>query len=742
MVTSEGHVKILDFGLARIVEPETNDLSVSPTLTARATQAGVILGTAAYMSPEQAKGRVADKRSDVWAFGCVLFELLSGRRAFDGEDVSDTLANILKTEPDWTLLPADVPGTLRRVLSHCLDKDRRARIPEVAAVRFLLDDALQAPAVQTPAAAARGHRAWMFGSIAFGLVGIALGAALVIAVRSGGEPPQATDLVQFPVAPPDGMFVNGPPRLSPNGRLVVFPAQRTSGGANTLYLRPLSSGSLRSLAENVNPTAVFWSPDSRFVAFVADGKLKKIGIDGSPPVVLCDVTTVSGGTWSESGIVLGSVDGPLRFVSADGGTPKVITALKDGSTSYRWPSFLPDGKHVLYFARHGSEGRLEAVDLDSASITDLGQARTTAEYGSGRLLYIEARRLMARPFDPHSLRFTGDPLPVAEGVASGAGPAVFGAVGFSVVESGRLAYWAQGAPELSRLTWLDRHGKALGTIGDPAVYTNVAISRDGRQAAASLGTGNPMNLDIWLFDLTREGTARRLTFDPAVDADPAFSPDGTQVVFNSLRTSTWNLYQHSADGSGQDVLLVPPDRTISSPDWSRDGRYIIYTASGDLWVLPMFGDRKPYPLLQTPFTERAPAFSPDGQWVAYESNASGRLEVYVRPFAPGGGEYKVSRDGGWSARWRGDGRELLFLAPDGTMMAASIETVHGIVAGVPEPLFRTSTTVTQNQHPWAMTQDGQRFLIDIAEKRPVGEPITIVMNWLSLLSQKAEGPDR
>ncbi len=743
MLTADGQVKILDFGLARVVEPEATDLSNSPTLTATATQAGLILGTATYMSPEQAKGRVADKRSDVWAFGCILYELLTGHRAFEGEDVSDTLANILKTDPDWTALPSDVTPGLRRLLTRCLEKDRKARIPEIAAARFLLDDALAEPVGrQTAAATSAPRRTRILRSAGIGVAGLALGAAAVLAARSWRESPPTVDPVQFAVTAPPGSTPNGPPLLSPDGRQLVFPAAGRSG-RTTLYLRPVAALAARPLVEGANALSFFWSPDNRFVAFEAEGKLKKIALDGSPPVVLCDAATIAGGAWSQAGIVLGSLTGPLQFVSADGGTPKALTTLKDGATSHRWPSFLPDGRTVLYWAGREDEGRLEAVAVDSAAVTDLGEASSAAQYASDRLLYVQAGRLMARPFDPDGIRFTGDPIPVAENVAAGAGPSSVGLGGFSVVATGALSY-LPGSPPLSwRLTWMDRRGRPQGTVGDPGAYTNLAVSLDGRQVAASLGTGDPLNQDIWLFDLTRDGTARRLTFDPAIDADPAFSPDGTQVVFNSLRSSTWNLYRRAADGSGQDELLVNPDRNIASPDWSRDGRFIIYGTSGqptgaDLWVLPITGDRKPSLFLQTSFAERGPAFSPDGRWVAYESNASGRGEVYVRPFPPGGGEYKVSRDGGWSARWRGDGRELFFLAPDGTLMAAGIDTTHGISATVPEPLFPTSTTSTRDLHPWAVTPDGQRFLIKVADQRSANAPITVVTNWRGLLSRRPE----
>jgi hypothetical protein len=432
-----------------------------------------------------------------------------------------------------------------------------------------------------------------------------------------------------------------------------------------------------------------------------------------------------------------SLTSPLHRVDAAGGLSTPVTTLDKDVIGHRWPSFLPDGDHVIYLAVRGMAWELRAGSLSSTDTTSLGAAESNGLYASGHLLFSRGGTLMAQPFDLSTRQADGGPFPVAEQVS------VFfnGRALFSVSTTGALGYFSGGALPMSRLTWMDRAGKTLGVVRDAGVYGNLSLSPDERRIAVSMVTAPPPNADIWLIDLARADTASRLTSDPAVEADPIWSPNGSEVLFNSNRFGTSNsMFRRAADGGGQEELVLKIDDIVTAPDWSHDGRFLVFgcgarATGGDLCVLPFSGDRKVSGFLQTPFVENDPAFSPDDRWIAYDSDASGRYEVYVQSFSPGGGHFQISRNGGWAPRWRGDGKELFFLALDGTMMAAEMTVAKEVKAGVPRALFPTPLLRTVNRHPYAVTKDGKRFLLPVPDPRQSSPAITMVLNWPAMVKK-------
>jgi len=735
-ITLDGRVKILDFGLAKLTQNDELGAATNlPTTPRFETQSGMLLGTMGYMAPEQVRGLPVDHRADVFAFGVILYETLSGLRAFHGETTADTITAILKEDPpDLPIIERHITPALERIVDRCLEKNPAARFQTATDLAFALEslsshsDRTEIAAAVAGAAPARRSReriAWASAA----LLGIALVGAGLVAVRHLREAPPPADPVQFHIIPPQDTVMQSPQlAISPDGRQVVFIASK---GVASLWVRALATLEARALPGTEGAGIPFWSPDSRSVGFFAGGKLKKIQIGGGPPIVLCDAPAARGGTWnSDNTIVFGLQNGPLQKVSSTGGTPAPATIVDNGETGHRWPWFLPDGRHFVYVAmlggtRAAGTGSLRVGSLESNETTSLGLSDSNVAYGSGHLIFVRSSNLMAQPFDPHRRVSLGEAFPVLDELRPLTSTLY---APFSVSATGVLGY-SRGGVQSSQLTWFDRTGRVLGTVGEPGFYINLALSPDERRLAASLGTGSPMNIDIWLIDLARDATPSRFTFDPATEFDPAWSPDGSQVAFTSSRTGTNRLYRHASSGSGQDEPLLKSDLGASAPDWSRDGRFLVYSSAGDVWVLPLSGDgREPLAFLQTPFNESDPAFSPDGRWIAYNSNESGQAQIYVQSFPAGGGKFLISRQGGMEPRWRGDGRELFFLAPDGTMMAAGIDTTKDFQATVPQPLFRTGITSARDNHPYVVTKDGARFLFPVIE-RSTASPITVMMNW-------------
>ncbi|HEV2201370.1 MAG TPA: protein kinase [Bryobacteraceae bacterium] len=755
MVTAEGPaqpsmVKLLDFGLAKAftnrgdARASAGDFPEnSPTLTMGATEVGVILGTAGYMPPEQAKGKQVDKRADIWSFGVVLYELLTGERLFRGEDTSETLAQVLTKQPDFEKAPAQA----RPLLRACLEKDPRRRLCDIGDAQQLLNVASEllsrdsnGAGSSAPVPAPSLSR---LGKIAIAAAGVLAVAALALGFVSyrhvTEEPPRVLKMF---VPPPDKAVFQGNsiPAVSPDGRRLALVA--TIEGKDQLWVRDLDSLTARALSGTEGASYPFWSPDSRTVAFFAVGKLKKIDAAGGPPLTLCDAVGTRGGTWNKDGvIVFGVISGGIFRVPAAGGSAVPLTKLDAGEIAHRYPWFLPDGRHFLYSAQSGEAGKsgVYAADLQSKDRKRIVGETSNAVYAPpGYLLFVREQTLMAQPFDDKKLETMGDATPIAEHVDSVS--SFPNQTQFSISQNGVLAYTSGSSGGGSLLTWFDRSGKMTGTLGVPDVVGWGAISPDGKTVAVDRGDQGAV--DIWLHDLAR-GTASRFTFGPRTNEYPVWSPDGSHIAFFSFRDGVAHPFQRATSGTAQDELLSKP---LGEPshltvvnDWSRDGRYLILVTFGDpktrsdVWVLPTFGDRKPFPYLQTEFAELWARLSPDGHWLAYTSDESKRNEIYVQSFPTPGGKWPVSTNGGERSVWSRDGKELYFVSPDGKMMAAEVKSGSKFEAGVPKPLF--DVRLPGGPNPWFDVGKDGRFLIPIQAEQTANAPMTVVVNWQAELKK-------
>jgi serine/threonine protein kinase/Tol biopolymer transport system component len=782
MLTKAG-AKLLDFGLAKNAAPAiaTSGLSMAPTTPPNLTAQGTILGTFQYMAPEQIEGVDADARTDIFAFGAVLFEMLTGRPAFEGKTRAQLLGAILKDEPppvstvlDARLKPrAPMSSAVDRIVTTCLAKDPDDRWQTARDLLRELKWVADVGPVETgpharnePRETSRTWRPALAGPIAWATAGVlttALIATGTLALRHLRETPPAADPLQFTISPPATTQFGGPAgngtgaatqlAVSPDGRHVVFVAQ--SEGTHRLWLRSLASLAERQIPGSENVSFPFWSPDSRFIAFFAGGKLKKVQVSGGPPVVLCDVVQGRGGAWNRDNvIVFGSLGSALARVSSAGGSPVAVAKLDSAysETSHRWPHFLPDGRHFVFTAVTGASNlapkpsRIRLGSLDSTDTIDLFQAESSVAYSSGHLLFVRDGTLMAQPFDATAARTAGDPFPIAEQVSSEGSRYA----GFSVTSSGTLAYAHGSSRALNRLAWFDRGGRRLGELGDPGLYVNVALSPDERHVAVTMTTGTAVaagNQDVWILDVAR-GTASRLTFDPAAETSPIWSPDSSHVVFLSGRPE-YGLRRKLASGTSDEELLMKSRGTtalLQDPDdWSPDGRFIAYETQpsnsgtlADIWILPLSGDRTPYPFVQGPGIDMNAAFSPDGRWLAYSSGEFGASQVYVQPFPAAAGRFQVSRNGGNQPRWRGDGKELFFLSNERTMMAATIvDASTRFEADLPRELFKTTLASSNARRTYAVTKDGKRFLLITAQAfdQNAAQPLTVVVNWLAAVQK-------
>ena len=735
MITPSGAVKVLDFGLAKAVEPEpTGNPETSPTLTMRATQMGMILGTAAYMSPEQARGQTVDKRADIWALGVVLYELLTGHGPFADDDIAGTLAAVIHKEPDLTQAPEKV----RRLLRRCLEKDPKKRLRDIGDAWELLEDVGQAHGLSST-----GHgpvpqrRPWIAATAVVTVAALALG---LVAYRHLTE---ETRVLKVSVLPPEKAAFKGSSLLavSPDGRRLAFVA--TTEGKDQLWVRDLDSLAARALTGTEGADDPFWSPDSRAIAFFAGGKLKKIEVAGGPALTLCDAARSLGGTWGKNDVIVFSVaNGSTLRVRAAGGNATPVTSpdRASGEIDHRFPWFLPDGRHFLYtaFDTDTEKTAVYAGDLDSKNRKLVLAAYSNAVYAPpGYLLFVRERTLMAQPFDAGKLQTTGDAVPVAEQIDS-AGPAVQHQ--FSASQNGVLVYTSGGGGGNLQFTWFDRSGKATGTLGEPGAVYWGAISPDGNTVAVDREDPQTGIFDIWLHDLAR-GAASRFTFGPRSNEFPVWSPDGGHVTFGSFRDGMPHPFQKATNGAAQDEVLSKPLGDPPGPtrvdDWSRDGRYIIVSVlspktKGDVWVVPTFGDRKPFPYLQTESAELYSRLSPNGQWLAYTSDESKRNEIYVQTFPTAGGKWQVSINGGDRSVWSRDGKELYFIGADGKMMAVEVKAGAKFEAGVPKPLF--DSHFSRGLTWFDVGKDG-RFLIPVRLEQSASAPMTVVINWTAALKK-------
>jgi Tol biopolymer transport system component len=737
-VTAEGMVKVLDFGLAKALsdDPTEGDMSNSPTLSMAATRQGVILGTAAYMSPEQAKGKQVDRRADVWAFGAVLYEMLTGKPAFPGDDITEVLAAVVKTEPAFDLLPAATPPAIRTLLRRCLEKNLRRRLGHMSEARILIEDVLSGavPAEAAHAASPRKTRERLAWSAAAALL---IAAVLAWGAFAFFRPvPAEPQAARFSIAPPERGRFNPNARfltISPDGSKLAFIVADASG-KEQLWIRPLDSEAAQPVPGTENAIQSFWSPDSQFLGFVADGKLRKIAVSGGPAQTLAETTAQTRGTWSQEGVVLftPSALSTIHRVSAAGGTATPVTML-DASreeTDHRWPYFLPDGNHFLYLAvsSNPENSAIFVASLDSNEKKLLLNANSNAAYvAPGYLLFSREQTLVAQPFDAERLELTGEAVPVAEDVQSNYA-AVGGLTAFAASQNGVLAYRTGGAQNV-QLTWTDRAGRKLGPVGEPGAYRQTALSPDGKRIAVETLSSQGRGRDLWLLDLSR-GISSRLTSDPANEENPVWSPDGSQIAFYSNRKGVPDLYRITLS-TGQEEVLLESGEAKYPEDWSKDGESLAYLSQQKFWLLPLLGDGKPKLILDTAFLKDEPQISPDGRWLAYNSDELGRWEVYVQPLQAPGEKLRLSTNGGAQPRWRKDGRELFYLALDGTMMAVPITAGATLVPGIPKSLFQTGITVNPTIDQFAVTGDGQRFLLVLPlESAP---PISVVLNWSAAL---------
>jgi Tol biopolymer transport system component len=705
------------------------------------TQIGVILGTAAYMSPEQAKGRPADKRSDIWAFGCVLYEMLAGRRAFEGEDVSDTLAAVLRGEPDWSALPGEVPPLIRRLLRRCLAKDRSKRLSDAAAARLDIDEAVANPEAPVrngvPPQQRRRERIMWIGMASLAVV---TAAAIAVAARASRialpAPEMRVDIVTPPSTAPGWVA------LSPDGKKIAFVVRMD--GEDTLWLRSLEDGSTRALAGTEGATAPFWSPDSRSIAFGGRPGLRRLDLADGSIRTLAYGYGADGGTWNRQGVIVFAPTSvsPLVRLSADtGGTPVPVTHVKAGEVGHVRPQFLADGEHLVYDVRSAAPnvGGIYVTSLDGAEPKRLVSA-DSALVVSDHLVFARQGELFAQPFDGSRLELVGEPFRVAS-LQPVRAPSRDVPTPLSASSVGSIAFRVATGVDEPQLRWFDRQGKEIGRIDVPGGdFGNPDLSPDERRLAVRrLVNGNA---DIWTFDLVR-GVWARTTSDAEAEGQPVWSPDGSRIAYFSARQGSANFYVRQASGAGAEELLLATTRIKKIEGWSPDGRYIVYsspsetnTSGQDLWLLPLVGDRKPSAIVQNGFSVRNGQFSPDGRWIAYESNESGRYEIYAQPFPGPGERVQISTTGGAQARWRRDGRELFYIAIDDGLMAVPLRYSAGgraIDVGAAVHLFATrirggAIQGGGNKQQYVVSGDGQRFLINTAVVDVVS-PITLILNW-------------
>jgi len=746
-VTPEGKVKVLDFGLAKAFEGDgvNEDMSNSPTLSRAATMQGVILGTAAYMSPEQAKGKSVTKATDIWAFGCVLYELLSGQAAFDGEDVTEILAAVVRAEPDWSRLPGSTPQSMRLLLQRCLRKDRRQRLQDATGVRIEIEDALSTPASVEATTPKTNNRAILRWTVISGLAGLIVAAIAGLAVWDlKPSPPAPVSRFVFSLPPGQRFADLTRPSLavSPDGKQMVYVAG--AGGAYQIYARSMDSFDAKAIPGTEGGTQPFFSPDSQWIGYFAGGKLKKVRVTGGASVTLCDALDPRGGAWGPDNTIVfsPSSSGVLFAVPAEGGVPTPLTSLdsKKGEGTHRWPEFMPGGEAVLFNASvynaQTATAPLVLYLLKTGERRDLIQAGMRPQYAlSGHLLFSQGGTLMAAPFDSGQLHVTGAAVPVIEGVLQASST---GATQYSFSDNGALVYipGRSLAVERGKLVWVDRKGTEQPIAAPERSFVRPRVSPDGRRLAVAIADAG---FQIWIYDLDRE-TLTRLTFEGGINLDPVWTPDGKRIAFES--GGPGNLFWQAADGSGKAERLTTNEYGQLPVSWSPDGQVLAFvelspSTGRDIWTLRL-DDRKPQAFLQTPFSEGAPAFSPDGRWLAYGSDESGRPEIYVQPYPGPGGKWQISTDGGTEPAWNPNGRELFYR--QGTkMMGVDVTTQPSFSVGKPRTLFegQFAPSATPSDRNYDVSSDGQRFLMvkTLEQEQPISQ-INIVLNWFEELKQK------
>jgi eukaryotic-like serine/threonine-protein kinase len=733
-ITSDGVVKVLDFGLAKTLPAESS--SAGPSKTATDTHTGVIVGTAAYMSPEQARGRPIDKRTDVWAFGCVVFEMLTNRRAFGGESAADTITSILEREPNWDLLPKTTPSNLRRLLKRCLEKDLPRRLRDLGDARLDIEDTLAAPVGTATDSAQSFQRRISARAITIFGVGIAVGALVAAATMPGRTPDAPSPVVQFAVPlPPNTQLTNldfPAAAISPDGTHVVFVAR--GGGRPQLFIKAMHSLDVTPLAQTEDAISPFFSPDSHWIGFFSGGKLKKVPVGGGIPVTVCDAPIGFGATWGPRDlIVFAATSGSgLSQVSAAGGTPTRVTTLDAaaGEFSHRWPQLLPDGDTVLFtVGKLGSwdDAQIVAQSLSSRTRRVLVEGGTSPRYvNSGHLVYARNGDLLAVPFDPATLGVTGRPQPILDGVIQ----SFDGAAQVSISGSGHILYIAGSVRDAERqVVAVDRSGAVIPLAAPVRPYVGPRMSPDGRQLLVTIGGPSE---SLWLYNLA-QGLFTQVAFE-GNNSFPVWAPGGQHLVFSSNRTGPLNMFRAELGSASPPERLAPSELAQVPGSWSPDAGTLAFverhpTTGRDIWMLPMMGVRKPQPFVASMFDETTPRFSPDGRLVAYVSNESGQNEVYVRSYSGPVRFQKVSTTGGAEPIWASSGRELFFRIGD-QVMGASVDPATARV-GTPNVIFRGDFAMGSLDSPnYDVMPDGQRFVMVSETQRTAPRELHVVLNWV------------
>jgi Tol biopolymer transport system component len=741
MLTATG-AKLLDFGLAKPAVALASAATLTAVQAAPVTEEGTIVGTFQYMSPEQVQGKEVDGRSDIFSLGAVLYEMVTGKRAFEGKSQLSVASAILEKEPEpISAAKPMTPPALDRCIRRCLAKEPERRWQNAgdlaSELQWIAETGSQAgEAGRVPAGRRRWERAGWLLAATFFLLMMADG---VVRWQASNRRPHP---LYFHTSVP---FAANDLALSTDGRTLAMVAYSAQANNYVLWTYEVGGRRTNSLEETQGASYPFWSPDGNFIGFFADGKLKKVEVPGGAVQVLCDAPSGRGGTWNQDGVIVFTPEGlgvGLFRVSSSGGSPVEMTK-PDASRfeeSHRWPVFLPDGKHFLYLAANFS-GQLEknAIflgSLDSQERRLLVSTSANAAYAEpGYLLYLrDNKTLVAQPFDRRRYVLSGEPHTLSDEVQYT--PLVDRAV-FSVSSGDVLVTQTGKGASLSELTWFDRSGKRAGTVGKPVSYSNVRLSPDGRRVAADQTDTDGRKIDIWIHE-PAQGATTRLTFDPGADQTPIWSPDGKQILFSGRQRLSAQLYLKNADGSGSEEEVSELGAGVFNPwDWSRDGKYILFGKRNELWYFS-WPEHETKPLFQAKWTVRNAQFSPDGRWMAYASNETGSMEIYVSSFPSGNGKWQVSSGGGQEPRWRQDGKELFYLSADGKMMAVAVTTGASFKAVSPVALFQTHRRQPLSYldaFSYDVSGDGQRFLIATKVDEANAAPLSILLNWASTMEK-------
>ncbi len=738
-IMPDGTVKVLDFGLAKDTaesDGSSPDLSHSPTLTSPVspTLPGVILGTAAYMSPEQARGKPMDRRTDIFSFGCVMYECLTGKQLFAGETVSDTIARILERQPDWDALPGNTPERVVQILQRCLEKDPRKRQRDIGDVRLSLEDVKEGrgSGLRTLADHEMGGRkgSGRSAALAWVVATVAIAAAAIGFLRPTGDPaPEST--FHYRITPPPEINLFTPTftmAISPDGRSIAW--QGNSDGTAGIYIQPIGGLEARRLPGTDLANFPFWSPDSRFIGFTDGSKLRRVPIDGGEPRILCDASSNRGNSWGDGTIVFSVEQGPLYKVAETGGAPEPATTLNEekGETAHRFPHFLPDGKTFLYVALPGRSGlvTIYATDTEGREPVEVMQSVAQPVYAEpGYLIYQRGNRILASRFDAESLTLSGEPVDIGQAPRR---PNAVGAPAVTVSSTGTLAFMETQQP-ISEFVWLDLDGEVIETLDvDPGPYTAPSISPDQRYVAVTREV-SPEERDIWLLELDRM-ILNKLTSGPGNKADPTWSPDATRIVYSCDVDGPWNLFRLPIAGGNAERLTTGPATFKNALDWSPDGQWILYEQIGtgtnmDLWVVPADGSSPEKPYLEEVHQEEHGQFSPDGNWLAYTSTEAGAENIYLNSFPDPVRKLRLSVDWGVLPLWKTP-NTVVFKGRNSQIHRVSVTTEPTPRAGSDEALFEWRGWYNLDLAP-----DGERFLGLRQVELSTPNSILMRLNWLS-----------